>query len=195
MSLTTFLNHFFFFFCHTTACAIFVSDQGSNPYPLHWKYEVLTAGLPGKFLQSLFWHFPQWIYSIPTLYHNRIVSYSVKNNNNNNTSSYDLWLFSAFFRFRGCRIVYVISTGFWIRFGFKTNVCYLLTIYLGQSSRLWWTFFLLVSGKDIATHSVAPRNLEIIFDFSFPFPFHIPQVCSFSRIYTTNISQICLLLT
>ena len=143
-------------------------------------------------------HFPQWIYSIPTLYHNRIVSYSVNNNNNNNnnnTSSYELWLFSAFFRFRGCSIVYVISTGFWIRFGFKTNVCYLLTINLGQSSRLWWTFFLLVSGKDIATHSVAPRNLEIIFDFSFPFAFHIPQICSFSRIYTTNISQIHLLLT
>ena len=43
-------------FSHTMACAIFVSDHGSNPYPLHWKYEVLTTGLPGKFPQSLFWH-------------------------------------------------------------------------------------------------------------------------------------------
>ena len=43
-------------FSHTMACAIFVSDQGSNPYPLHWKYKVLTTGLPGKFPQSLFWH-------------------------------------------------------------------------------------------------------------------------------------------
>ena len=29
-------------------------NQGSNPLPLEWKLGVLNAGLPGKYLQHLF---------------------------------------------------------------------------------------------------------------------------------------------
>ena len=38
----------FFFQPHCAACGILVPDQGSKPYPLHWKCGVLTPGLPGK---------------------------------------------------------------------------------------------------------------------------------------------------
>ena len=32
------------------ACGILVTDQGSNPCPMHWKLGVLATGLPGKSL-------------------------------------------------------------------------------------------------------------------------------------------------
>ena len=39
----------FFSFFGFAACKILVPCPRLNPYPLHWKYRVLTTGLPGKF--------------------------------------------------------------------------------------------------------------------------------------------------
>lgn len=119
-----------------------------------------------------------------------LVSYPIK------IFFFKLWgmTFLCFFRLRGWMWH---STGFqhWLlyRCGFKARVCFLLTIYLGQSSRLWLTFFFSCLRKRYCHPSC--WNLEIIFDFSFPFTFHIPQIRRFSRIYVTNISQIHSLLT
>ena len=37
-----------FFWLHHAACKILVTNQGSNPCPLHWKHRVITTGPSGE---------------------------------------------------------------------------------------------------------------------------------------------------
>ena len=43
-----FYSFFFFFGCSMCHVGSQLPNQGSNPYPLHWKHGVLPTGLPGK---------------------------------------------------------------------------------------------------------------------------------------------------
>ena len=45
--------YLFFFWPWLVACGILFLDQGTNLSPLHWKWALLTPGLPGKSLSSV----------------------------------------------------------------------------------------------------------------------------------------------
>ena len=45
----------FYLFILAAPCGIFVSQPGMEPVLLKWKYEVLTAGLPGNSLSIYFY--------------------------------------------------------------------------------------------------------------------------------------------
>ena len=54
------VSSFFFWLYCTASCKILVPWLGWNPCPLQWKHRILTTGLPGKSLVSVFCHKGYW---------------------------------------------------------------------------------------------------------------------------------------
>ena len=66
----------FFFWPHCMACRILVPWPGIEPCPLQWKCRVLTTGLPGNSLVSLFLkgHQSYWITAPPLWPHLTLIT-------------------------------------------------------------------------------------------------------------------------